>query len=544
VTPERPHYRFGPLERRGLIAGWRGGQIASVAGGLAIAVLVLRARPTVATVLVAVVSVAGGVALACWPVGGRTGEEWLPTVVRWGSSGLSGTRRHRSPAPLVGQCVGPDGLPCAANAQSDRPGGSRPARGGVFGGLNVLGIPTGPGGITGGVLHDPRTRTYTAVLALRGHSFALLGSDDKARQVAGWAGVLSSLARERSVVHRVQWIASALPDDGQAVRGYLSRRAVLPEDSPGRRSYDSLVAGAGATTCRHEVLLAVQVRAGGSSARAVRAAGGGDAGACAVLLREVATLRRLLGDADVVVERTLGPRALASVIRRSGEPRPAAVRSRWEAAEDGLGWEGGTDLGETPVEDHALAPARAGDGRCIGPRCPPCAVGVPWPMAVDVEWGCLRTDGTWHATYWIAEWPRVDVGPDFLGPLLLGPVRRSLAVVMEPLSPSRAVRQVEQARTADLADSELRRRGGFLSTARRAREEALVHRREEELADGHASFRFSGYVTVTAPTRELLIGACEATEQAAGQCRLELRRLYGDQERAFTCTLPLGRGLA
>jgi hypothetical protein len=50
-------------------------------------------------------------------------------------------------------------------------------------------------------------------------------------------------------------------------------------------------------------------------------------------------------------------------------------------------------------------------------------------------------------------------------------------------------------------------------------------------------------VTVTAATREQLVSACDATEQAASQCRLELRRLFGDQERALTCTLPLGRGL-
>ena len=165
-------------------------------------------------------------------------------------------------------------------------------------------------------------------------------------------------------------------------------------------------------------------------------------------------------------------------------------------------------------------------------------------MAVQAEWGCLRSDETWHATYWVAEWPRVDVGPDFLAPLLLGPDRRSLAVVMEPLSPARAVRQAERARTADVADAELRRRGGFLTTARRAREAEVAVRREEELADGHASFRFSGYVSVSARTREQLAADCDATEQAAAQCRLELRRLYGDQEKALTCTLPLGRGLA
>ncbi|MGH2930736.1 MAG: SCO6880 family protein, partial [Solirubrobacteraceae bacterium] len=100
------------------------------------------------------------------------------------------------------------------------------------------------------------------------------------------------------------------------------------------------------------------------------------------------------------------------------------------------------------------------------------------------------------------------------------------------------------ARTADLADAELRRRGGFLSTARRTREAEVATRREGELADGHASFRFAGYVTVRAASREQLASACEVTEQAASQCRLELRRLYGDQERAFACTLPLARGLS
>jgi hypothetical protein len=164
-------------------------------------------------------------------------------------------------------------------------------------------------------------------------------------------------------------------------------------------------------------------------------------------------------------------------------------------------------------------------------------------MAVEPEWGCVRTDGTWHATYWISEWPRIDVEPDFLAPLLLGPVRRNLAVVMEPLPPSQALRQIERARTADVADAELRRRGGFLSTARRSRETDVVARREEELVDGHASYRFSGYLTVTAATREQLEDACAQSEQDAGQCRLELRRLYGDQVRALTCTLPLCRGL-
>jgi hypothetical protein len=117
-------------------------------------------------------------------------------------------------------------------------------------------------------------------------------------------------------------------------------------------------------------------------------------------------------------------------------------------------------------------------------------------------------------------------------------------MVMEPVSPIRAARQVAQARTADIADGELRRRGGFLVTARQAREKAGVEDRDGELADGHAQYRFSGYVTVTADSRPELDAVRAAIEQAAGQARIELRLLFGEQDGAFTCGLPLGRGLS
>ena len=169
----------------------------------------------------------------------------------------------------------------------------------------------------------------------------------------------------------------------------------------------------------------------------------------------------------------------------------------------------------------------------------------PWPMAIDAQWARARVDECWHATFWIAEWPRTDVGPDFLGPLLLvSEVRRAVSVVMEPIAPLQAARQVEQSRTADIADAEIRRRGGFLATARRRREEEVLVRREVELADGHAQFRFTGYVTVSADDPDELEEACGRVEQAAGQAGLELRRCYGDQGRAFACTLPLARGLS
>jgi hypothetical protein len=120
---------------------------------------------------------------------------------------------------------------------------------------------------------------------------------------------------------------------------------------------------------------------------------------------------------------------------------------------------------------------------------------------------------------------------------------RAIAVTIEPISPLKAIREVEAARTSDEADRELRGRMGFMETARRRRQTEAVARREEELADGHAAVRFAGYVTVSARTMEELERQCSDVEHAAQMARLELLRLYGQQEQAFTYTLPLCRGL-
>jgi hypothetical protein len=172
------------------------------------------------------------------------------------------------------------------------------------------------------------------------------------------------------------------------------------------------------------------------------------------------------------------------------------------------------------------------------------APSAAFPTAADTSWGCYRTDGAVHATAWIAGWPRSDVGVSFLAPLLMHPTTlRSVSVTMEPVPPSRAFREAEAARTADAADDDLRRRHGFLPTARRRKVVESAVRREQELADGHASIRFAGYVTVSARDEHQLERSFVEVTHAAQQSRLELRRLYGEQDAAFTFTLPICRGL-
>ena len=162
---------------------------------------------------------------------------------------------------------------------------------------------------------------------------------------------------------------------------------------------------------------------------------------------------------------------------------------------------------------------------------------------MEESWGTLRTDATWHAAYWVAEWPRAEVSSGFLLPVLVdGGVRRTLSVTMAPVAPLRAVRRAEHERTSSAADAELRRRHGFAVTARARHEHAGSVRREAELAAGHAAYRFSGYLVVTAGSEDELERDCGRVEQAAALAQLELHRCYGTQQAVFAATLPSGRG--
>ena len=528
--PGAVRYRFGPLQRRALIAGFRGGQLAAAAAGLLMGLVALRSLPAAVGVVAAVAAAAAGIAVATVPLRGRTAEEWAPDAARF----LAGSPPRRPPAraPFASFTV------LAVDLDQGRPTAS-----GTRAGVPVALAHTAPGASRStsavGVVADRSRGVYSAVLTVDAPGFLLAGDGDKDRRVAQWAGVLASAARDNGAVHRLQWVERSLPDGGSDLRRHADGARRLAEDAPAVTSYRELLDAVAGAALRHGVLLVVSVHQR-RARRAVRLAGGGDGGACTVLVREVAALRRRLGDAQVRSSPPLGPDAVVAVLR-------AAVEADDRVAPDAAAALGRQLPADDPVPGPGNGPAGVG-----GSRLPPWSLPSlwsrpspwPWPMAVDDRWSRVRTDATWHAVFWVAQWPRSDVPADFLGSLVLAPeVRRTVSVVMEPVGPARAARQVEHARTSGIADAELRRRGGFLATARRRREEESLVAREVELADGHAHYRFCGYVSVTAASADDLDVACGNVEQAAAQAGLELRRCYGDQTRAFLATLPLGYGL-
>jgi hypothetical protein len=492
-------YRFGPLEQRGLVGPLRFGQVALLAVAAALGLGALYALRSWVGVIVALLGVGGAAGAVLIPFEGRTLEVWAPIGVRWALRPREQKRGYRSPAPGGGFGVDADG---AGIRESSLPG--------ELAGLRMLEVPYGSDRV--GVVHDRSAGTYTAALAVRAGAFGLLDGAEQERKLEAWGSVLASLARDGSPVRRLQWIERTLPAQGDELAAYLQteRDRAVSLDSGLVASYIELVETAAPATQEHEVLLALQIdeRRG---ARELRRMGGGEQAACELVLREAENLAERLSIAEVTVFGLLRPRRYAEAIRDAFDPFGRQGRAR-------------ASLGD---------PDRAGvDPALMG------------PLADEASWGAYRTDSALHATYWIASWPRNDVGPAFLTPLLMQTTAlRTVAVCIEPIPHSIAIRRAEAARTAEVAEELQRERQGFMTTARIRRRQQAAARREEELADGHAEMRFAGYVAVSARTPEELERTATEVEHAAALARLELQRLYGEQDAGFTFTLPLGRGL-
>lgn len=491
-------YRFGPLEQRGAVGPLRMGQVAVVGVAALLALGALYAlRSWAGMVLALAILVAAGIVIYL-PVEGRTAEEWGPVLWRWLWRGSECKRGFRSAAPMAGVLV-TDGAEAALS----------PSLPEGLAGLSMLEVPYGTDGV--GVLHDRGAGTYTAALAVRAGAFGLLDGQEQERKLDGWGSVLASLARDGSPVRRLQWIERTLPAQGDELASYLLRERdrAVPLDSGLVASYIELVESAAPVTQEHEILLAVQIDERRGS-RELRRLGGGPEAACELLLREAENLAERLSIAEVTVYGLLRPRRYAAAIRDAFDPYGRQSRAR---AGIGSGLEG-TD------------PARMG------------------PVADEAGWAEYRTDSAHHAAFWISAWPRTDVGPAFLTPLLMQTTAlRTVAVCVEPIPHATAIRKAEAARTAEVAEEMQRERQGFLTSARVRRRQQAATRREEELADGHAEMRFAGYVTVSARSAEELERTVAEVEHAAALSRLELQRLFGEQEEGFTFTLPLCRGL-
>jgi Putative type VII ESX secretion system translocon, EccE len=494
VSGERLSYRFGPLERRGILGPVRMGQAIVLALGALFAIAALDQAPTAAGALIATTLFATACAVALAPIGRRTLEEWTPIAGSFVLRLLLGRLTFRSPVPTRGARARRSRL-------NDYPAQTPPELRGV----RIVEVEYGGRDRVIGAISERSGRWMTAVLACRVVAFSLLDPEAQERRLARWGLVLSGAAR--TAIRRLQWIERTAPAQGdELVRWLHSERdpAIPLRGTAMIESYLELIGTTARVTQEHEILVAVQVDSRRVRERGARAAE-------RALIDESERVAQGLEAAEVSVLGALTPGQLARALRTAFDPYARAELAVLEAAD--------------PDRDGLAASAA-------------------WPVGVRETWDHYQSDGAVHATYWIGGWPRVDVSPMFMDALLgRSSTVRSVAVTIEPIPPERSTREVEAAITRDRADRELRHRFGQSETARQRQAQDATTRRESELAAGHSEVRLSGFVTVSGRDRDDLRRACAEVLEHAARARLELHRMYGQQADAFTFTLPLCRGL-
>jgi hypothetical protein len=487
MSEQPTSYRFGPLERRGLLGGLRASQAVPIALAALVAVFVIDHVPTAAGAVAGLALVSLAVVSATLPLAGGTLTEWAPVAGAWLARAAGGRTRHTVTLPESG-------------FRTDRrptPALELPPN---LAGVQLLELPYQARPI--GALAEPGRRLLTVVLACQVASFELLDRCTQEHRLAQWGAVLAGLAN--TPIRRLQWVERTAPASGDELARWLHSARdpdLPPRGTPLVESYLELIGASARVMLDHEILLAIQL-----DASRIR---GGQSSAARALVDHALRLARSLEQAEIKVLGALSPPQLAAALRTAFDPYARPELAALAAAD--------------PERDPQPQPG---------------------PLGAREGWDHYRADGAFHATFWVAGWPRAEVSPMFMNALLgpSGPVR-TVAITFEPIPLERSTREVEAAIVRDRADSELRHRFGQSETARHRQAAEAAARREVELAAGHGEVRFSGFITVSGRDPDDLEAACADTLQHAARARLQLRRMYGQQASAFTFTLPLARGL-
>lgn len=493
-------YRFGPLERGGVLLGMRWPQLGLMVGLMVCVLGALRSPLLVAPLWIAVAAGFGFVAFV--RVEDRNIDQWVPVLWGFTMQKVSGNTVFRGGLFRLGR----------ADVQI-----AKTVLPGPLSSLVILSVPVGNGRYVA-VVKDARKQTYTAVLQVRGSQFALLESGDQQTRVDAWGELLAGLTTGGGKLSRLQWLERTLPDSGDQLQRHWRVRG-NDDNSWASEAYQQVIDSAGPVAQRHETYLSFQLRAR-DARRMIQRAGGGDHAACAVLLNELRTMEAALSRAAINTVGWLPPRALAAVIRTTYDPYSIEmIDQRGGALADRAGGLSGLPSG--------IDPAMAG------------------PIRAVASWDHYRTDSGFHTTYWINGWPRVPSPAAFLAPLLMESTsRRTVSLVVEPLPGRKAEKAVNRRRMAHLGEQQMRDKIGKVTTQRDVAEAAEVERREQELVAGFGAYRFHGFVTVSADDLDGLAEACGEAETLASRSRLEMVRLVGEQDQAFSVgALPLAVGV-
>lgn len=340
-----------------------------------------------------------------------------------------------------------------------------------------------------------RRNLLTAVLSVSGGDrFVFSGPAEQGGQIGSWGEVLASMAAEGSGLRRLQWVERATPQPS-TVQEDWAREAMCDVDRAELADYRSLQAAIGTAAIHHDVYLGAQVETDLGDAAEVAAEAAGELGHLCEQLTAIG-LR----------PQALSRRQIAALMRQWADPTASERLALWG--------------------EGSIPPSQAG------------------PASRHVGYETFRTDGYVHRVGQIAAWPRIDVGTEWMYPLLSAAMAGSVRTVsmhFEAVSTEQAFAEVRDARTTGGMAQRKRDEKGIITTTEEERRTDEARLRERELTRGFRQHRIAGLVMVSSPDEETAVRAWRQAERKAVECHLDLRELHGRGHVAWAATLPLCR---
>src|SRR3954454_8066459 len=263
--------KFSQLTRRGVLLGLSGSRLVVLGIGVVALVFALYVGGAALLYVAPILLLCG--ALAWIGAAGRKLVEWLPIATRWlwRSAGGQLLFRRRIVKPRPAGTLSLPGDAARLRQWLD------PESGAVM-------------------VHDPHRATLTAIVGVTHPAFILLDPVEQQRRVTSWGRVLATACRSGRM-SSVQVMERTLPDSGKGLAEWWSQHGANDESFTSK-TYAELIERAGPAGERHAstVSISLDMKA---AARAIKAAGGGNRGAAAVLRQEMATVTAALRAADL-----------------------------------------------------------------------------------------------------------------------------------------------------------------------------------------------------------------------------------------------------
>ena len=351
------------------------------------------------------------------------------------------------------------------------------------------------------MIHDPYRQTISAVLLVEHPAYVLLAPEEQAQRVSAWGRTLASLAQSGTCA-AVQVLEATVPDPGTGVAGWYQAHGTH-DGSWADDEYRALLAQTttGSSTHRTTITIALDMK---RAAKAISHAGRGMKGAVAVLSTDMVGLEHGLRSSGLRIGHWLSATELAAIVRSAYDPASTVL-----------------------------------------PGQPGAKMKSAGPVAISEHWDRFRSDSSWSAVLWVSDWPRIDVPPHFLHPLVFSPgVRKTISIVARPLGTTEALKAIRREKTEAISDSVQKAKIGQIEDLSDVKEYEDLLERERALISGHADVAFSGFIALSAPSEDLLSAAISQIERAAAQAACETRILYGAQSQGFVvAALPFARGV-